>query len=332
MSKFFTERTQCLYLDQFAVSRICTSSPPTEWVDVSTLIKQGVNKGRIICPNSVEQIIETTGMDKESAKFLDEESRKLSSGWCFFTEADISAHYFICKIRQVEMTKQHFIHSNTQQHVSEADVYNEISENNAIFREMMKEATAPVNIIRAAARGGARMKKNTRNSLIKIIKDKYAQEMKERLYLLGTQGRYIPRTVTSAGHTVLFWADVLCSILVRKHEMTQQETIKALDFLQDEGVDAIPSLSIRASLEAMIVYKGANETHNDQVDITRIASALPFADMMLVDGAKASDVRELELDKKFRTTIYTGQKADLINLKKHLDALINADEQHLATT
>jgi hypothetical protein len=322
MSKFLTDQTQCLYLDQFAVTRICVASPPAEWTEVSALIKQGVKEERLFCPHSVEHLIETTGLDKESAKTIDKESRKLSSGWCFFPEVDVTARYFICKVRNIKMAKRHFIHRKAQHHIDESNVYEKINERRGTFKEMVEEANEPVNVIRTAARGGKPGKKETRDSVIKIIKDRYAQEMMERLYLLGTQGRYRPRMIMLAGLAIPFWADIICSHLVNRHDMTQEEAIKAFNFLQNEGIDAIPTLSIRASLEAMKAYKGTRETSNDQLDIMRIASALPFADIMLIDGPRASEVRELGLDQKFKTIIHSGKKTDLMNLRAQLNTLI----------
>jgi hypothetical protein len=131
--------------------------------------------------------------------------------------------------------------------------------------------------------------------------------------------------MTLAGQAIPFWADALCSALVSKHHLTQPEALDAYHCLQHEGIDAVPSLSIRASLEAMKTYKGTNETPNDQVDIMRIASALPVADIMLIDGPRASDVRELGLDKEFQTTIYSGKKMELVRLREQLEALIKTD-------
>ena len=54
-------------------------------------------------------------------------------------------------------------------------------------------------------------------------------------------------------------------------------------------------------------------------------SALPFADIMLIDGPRASDVRELGLDKEFQTTIYSGKKMELVRLREQLEALIETD-------
>lgn len=325
MSKFLDGKTRCLYLDQFAASRVFVPSPPVEWADIAALIKQGINDGKFLCPNSIEQMIETTGMDKGLGRLVDSEARKFSSGWCFFPEADITANYLICTVRQITIEKRHFVHDSKQNHIDDPDVYEKLGEHNEIFRKMVEEGAEPANIIRKATRGGAWGKKQFRDVIVQQIKNRYAQEIIKRMFSLGSQAQYVPRTVTLAGHTILFWADVVCHLLVSKHRMTQQEAQAAFWILEKEGIDAIPSLSIRASLEAMLAYRGVIEKKsNDQVDISRIAGALPFADMMLIDGPKANDVRELELDKKFQTNIYSGKTAGLENLKNDLTAIVAA--------
>jgi hypothetical protein len=320
--KYFDEVCLCLYLDEFAASRVFAEVPAEGWEEIAALIKQGVSAGKFLCPYSVEQMIESSGLDRMSASFLDNETRKFSSGWCFYNEADISANYLICRVRQTKMQKHHFIHQDQQTRLGKSDVYEEIGKLNETFRQMIKEAAHSVNIIREAARNGSRGKKDTRDFLVKQIKNDYTEELQKRMFWLGYYGSYDPAPITLAGLDLLFWADEVSRILTGKHFMTQIEAQSAFWVLEKEGIDAVPSLSIRASLEAMIAYKGTIETPNDQMDILRIAGALPFADIMLIDGAKAHDVRELKLDKKFQTNIYSGKKKDLENLRELLTDLL----------
>lgn len=226
MSKFLVGRTQCLYLDQFAVSRVCASPPPPEWADVSALIKRGVDKNRLICPNSIEQMIETTGMGKERASSIDKNARQLSSGWCFFPEVEITAHYFVCKVRNIEMTEQHFIHRKTQLRIDESDVYEKLSEHNLKFREMVEDGTITVNTMRTAARGGKRGNKKSRDSVIEIVKDKFATDMKVRLFLLGKF--YDPKNyVSRTDHTFLGGRLVSCvSRQTRPHPTGSHQGIR----------------------------------------------------------------------------------------------------------
>ena len=222
------------------------------------------------------------------------------------------------------MTKHHFIHNDKQNSLDEDHVYEKLSEHSATFRAMVEDAVGPLNALRTAARVGKRGNKSSRDSLVKMIKDKYKQEMVSRLYLLGSRGIYTPRGVMLAGLIIPFWADALCYLLVDKHHITQKEALNAARILQNEGIDAVPSLSVRASLEAMMAHKSINETTNGQVDIMRIAVALPFADIMLIDGPKASYVRELELDKRFQTTVFSGRRTELVNLKKQLESVLDS--------
>lgn len=170
MSKFLDGNRWCLYLDQFAVSRVFDPSPSAEWVSIAALIKSGISSGKILYPNSIEQAIETTGLDKEYACFLDSEARKFSLGWSLFTEADISVNYLICKVRQREMTKHHFVHKSKQNCTDMSEVYEEISKRQSTFKGMVKDATETVNSIRMITREGVRAKKDGRDSLVEMIK------------------------------------------------------------------------------------------------------------------------------------------------------------------
>jgi hypothetical protein len=322
--KFLDEGNWCLYLDEFAASRIFVPSPEAEWADISVLIKQGINSGKILCPYSIEQMIESTGLDKKSASLLDSETRKFCSGWFFYNEADISANYLICRVRQIKMQKLHFLHNNEQKGFNEPDTYEELGKRNEIFREMVQEVAESVNIVRKASQNAPQAKKSVRDLLVKHIKNSYAEDLKKRMFWLGYYRNYKPTPIKLAGQNILFWADFISLLLTKKHSMTQIEAQTAFWILEKEGIDAIPSLSIRASLEAIMAYKGLIESPNDQMDILRIAGALPFADIMVIDSSKAHDVRELGLNKKFQTDVYSGKKKDLINLREQLTKIISS--------
>ena len=93
--------------------------------------------------------------------------------------------------------------------------------------------------------------------------------------------------------------------------------------MRKEGIDAIPTLFIRASLEAMLAHKNAKETPNDQIDIMRMSVALPFADMVLTDRPRVHEIKELKLDKKFQTSVFSGSKPDLQEFATYLSEIVN---------
>lgn len=318
MSKFFSNSMHCLYLDQFVVSYMCDTSPNEKWAYITDLIRLGVKNKQLICPASVEHMIETSGKDRERAELHDKELRKLSCGWHFYPEADISAHYLICRIRKIKISKNHFIRKEPTKHISDNTVHDSLRKLKQTFEEMGVEAMKSVNNIRRITRDGKKGNKALRDSLVAIIKD----HLIERMLLLGLKGSYRPKLITLAGFTIPFWADTLCSILVGKHKMTQKEALKAVEILENDGIEAIPPISIRASLEAMLAFKNANETSRDHIDIMRISGALPFADLMLIDGPKAHDVQELAIDQKYQTAVFSGRREDLEGLTEKLKKIV----------
>jgi hypothetical protein len=158
---------------------------------------------------------------------------------------------------------------------------------------------------------------------VAIIKKKQADHLIGRMALLSQKGKYEPEPISVAGYSIPFWADTLCAVLTKKHRLTINEARLLQDILETEGIDSIPSISIRASLEAMLAHKQAKESPNDHIDIMRIAGALPFVDLMLIDGSKASDIRELGLNIKFGTEVYSGKFKELEKLKYHLADINN---------
>src|SRR4030042_1707244 len=122
MSKYFSNGMQCIYLDQFAVSNIC-DMPDEIWAEISSLIKRGLQLKRIICPLSIEHLLETSGKPLDKAVKHDEEFQKLSFGWSFYPEPEISAHHIICRLRNIKKTKHHFIRKKKSKALAEGNIH-----------------------------------------------------------------------------------------------------------------------------------------------------------------------------------------------------------------
>lgn len=313
---------KCLYLDQFAVSNICNLSDNELWVNIYNLIVDGVKKKKLICPGSIEHLVETSGADKHRAVLQDNLLKELSYGWHFYHESDITAHYIMCKIRKIKVTKCHFIRKEVTRSYNEENVYGDLQGIKQTYSEMVEDAADGVNKIRKITRDGMRGNKQSRDSLISIIKNKNKKHLLDRFSILVKNGSYKPDPIKLAGYSIPFWADALCSILVSKHRMTRKEAKIAYELLDNEGVEIVPPISIRASLEAMLANKNANESPNDHIDIMRIAAGLPFSDIMMIDGSKASDVKELKLDKEFKTSVYSGKEKNIPLFIEHLEQII----------
>jgi hypothetical protein len=73
-----------------------------------------------------------------------------------------------------------------------------------------------------------------------------------------------------------------------------------------------PFATYQAELEAAQMLQGTEIKPSDQYDDTRIASALPYADILITDGVKTSTIRELKLDQKNNTRVCSVKRYDVI--------------------
>ena len=85
----------------------------------------------------------------------------------------------------------------------------------------------------------------------------------------------------------------------------------------------IPTLKIKAEIHAMQLYRREKIEPRDQYDITRAACALPYADIFITDGGKASAIRELKLDAAYKTEVFSMKKSELSALTTRLREIIN---------
>ncbi|MTG98818.1 hypothetical protein GJV76_11865 [Myroides sp. BIT-d1] len=90
--------------------------------------------------------------------------------------------------------------------------------------------------------------------------------------------------------------------------------------MEKNGFSRIPTLNTKFSIGAYIAVKGKQENSGDQIDIMRISSYLFSSDIFFTDKKRKYEICELELDKKYKTEVYSGTEADL---KKFIEVLNN---------
>jgi hypothetical protein len=86
MSKYLKKGMHLVYLDQCVVSRFLEKPENARWRDLREIILRGNANRRILCPTSLEHLIETSSLPDADAVFLDELMRKLSFGWTLSDE------------------------------------------------------------------------------------------------------------------------------------------------------------------------------------------------------------------------------------------------------
>lgn len=310
---------RCIYLDQNASSNICSPTTEGKWAEISFLVKEGVKNKKLLIPISIEHYLETSTRTRGDALHHDNELRKLSFGWSMYPEPIISANLLVRKIRNIKLGKTVFLRKERMLSLAKNSVASNFSELRSIFKTTVTGAVSDVNQVRKHTRGGVKPKSKLRDDLVSTIKQRHAHHIVERLESLHDSGKFEPRIIELSGYKVPFWADTLCHILITSHKLSRKEAKKGAELLKSEGIDLIPSISIRASLEAMMAITDKRETDNDHLDIMRTSCALPLCDMVILDRGKAAHAREIGLDKKHDSVVFSARNDELSSIVRYLE-------------
>jgi hypothetical protein len=321
MGKFFPKAT-AIYLDQFAVSALCDDyeNKTEPWVTINKLLKKGVSKGRIVCPYSVEHLIETSMKNERSAVSQDINFANLAQNVKLRNEVDSTCRYIMSLIRSKRPTYHTYFQSFSKTALDVEWKRMKLQEQRNLLEEMTSEIFGMANVIRGASKH--RLTPSMRSFSFRLIQTQYEADLMERFFFMSTFGVFKTKTVTLSGTTMPYWADMLFHKLVTEYQMTREDALKGKQIIAEHGLIKFPSIFIRANLEASMACNNKKETINDQIDVIRIAGALPAVDIMLTDGGKANDIRDAKLDKQFRTEVYSSKTADLINFTTRLQTLV----------
>lgn len=314
------DNRRIIYLDQFSTSGLFESEEK-EWKQIKELITEGVNRGIYFCPMSSEHFIESSQKENKKAIHIDNEFYKLSCGYAFKSELFITPQLISSLIRGNNITLNTFLYENIKR---------DVLANNENFRDLDKikkelnvkidEGTIISNKLREPARHIA-VDKKTKKLLIETHKSISVSNFIARLNDLIKDKHIIIRGVHFPSGDVPHWIDQIIFQLLNKHKINKNETRRLIAHLKKFGFNNIPTLDIRTSLSAIISVYNKKENVNDQIDIMRISTGLPISDIFLTDKQRKNEIIELELDKKYDTTVFSGTKKDLEKLIAELEKI-----------
>jgi len=310
-----------IYLDQFASSGIFESAS-IEWTKIKELIVEGFNNNQLICPLSAEHYIETSQKQQDKAVLLDSEFYKISGGYAFKSEIFITSQLIISLIRKNNITLKTYMYDKIYENVlSNEENLKQFDTNKKLLNNKIEEATIVVNEIRKIERN-KKSDATIKKEMFDAHKSISIYELISRLNNLLDDGHIYIRGVPFTSGDVPNWIDQIIFQLTKKHRITQKETRLLIKELKINGFKNIPTLDIRTSLSALISVQNKKETVNDQVDIMRISSGLPMAEILFTDKQRKSEILELGLDKKYNTCVFNGTSTDLKAMTSKLKELI----------
>jgi hypothetical protein len=322
-SKYLGRGMFLLYLDQCAISRFLDDEKNEEWSEIRSLILRGNESRRLLCPASLEHMYETASLDDDRAIALDRLLRSLSFGWSLMPEPRLIARQVNSRLRQLTVTRNQFLQRKLWQHLDNPGTLQALrhaktglDKHNAWLMQGLNEFNEMLRKTRRHA--PSNMQKLVRHRRSNLYVRAFIKEIDA---VIGA-GAIIVKA--SEHHPqVADMPSLVVYALMHEHRIGPDDLLQFRELLRTEGLECIPLLHIKAELEAAQMLRGTEIKASDQYDDTRIASALPYADILITDGVKASAVRELKLDQKYNTMVLSVKRYDRQRLIAVLTEIVN---------
>jgi len=318
LGKFFANKV-CIYLDQYVISNLIDSNEEI-WTALKRLLIRGINSGKVIIPYSFEHLIETSQRSIEKAKAHDKFLFDLSQGIKISGEPLVTSRIIRNRIRKRRDSLTTYSETVTLEQMQTDADYKFYKKLKNEYDDKVEEATRMLNIFRNTDLG--RFDSSQQNESIQAIINRDANHLSDRLKSFGSKGFFQRRNVKFSDGEIPFWADVIIDSLISRHKITRKEALRGSELIKNNGLKIIPTVYIRSSIEGLMAVKQQKETVNDHVDITRLSTSLPFADIVFTDRAKQHDVLLLGLDKEYNTKIYSGAKDNLNEFREKVTELL----------
>lgn len=308
MGKIYKD-TYCIYLDQFAISLLSEDKLDNEWTLIKHLLQKGVRDGNCFVPYSNEHLLECSYSTPENAIKKERLLYSLSNEKMVEIEPEINARFLVAAVRERKMTGNSFFKNTEGLGYSNELMFQKFHNLKSLYNEMTSEATRSLNMMRTATRRTGHGERAANSQALIRTVSVYSNELVSRLRQFHSTGSFKNRDLQFSMATIPFWADQVMEILLDKYRVTKREAQHAANLLEIKGLkNTIPTLYIRTAIETMMAVKHQQETVNDYVDISRLSTALPVADVVLTDKARYFDLTYFDIDKDFDVQLFSGKK------------------------
>jgi hypothetical protein len=321
MSKYLNKGMHLVYLDQCIISRFLEKPENEQWRELRNLVLKGNSARKILCPTSLEHLIETSSLPDAEAIFLDELMGRLSFGWSLCDEPVLITLQIIAKLRSCPLSRAQLLQKRLLRPITYPgtlaklrEVKTGLDQHNAWLMQGVNELNALTRHSRKANSDMLRIfiKRRANNSVNKLLGE----------VLNSLKNGQVVLRAEEDNDKVLNWASKVVYELITKHRLALAEGQRLCELLRVERLNFIPTLRIKAELEAMQFFRREKIEPRDQYDIARVSCALPYADIFITDGGKASAIRELRLDAAYKTEVFSMKKSELQALAIRLGEIV----------
>jgi hypothetical protein len=309
-----------IYLDQCAFGEIFCANPRQGWVDVLSLLRRGVESGRMIVPISAEHLLETAGFEDLSvAKARFEKMFKLSRHVTFVPPEAIAARCLFAKVRR--------------RLINRADVIGELRP------DLIRKPVQYFSERKKAADEDYRNRHQFLNSIVRprgIISEEdrhFMKEMRDR----GTRKMF--DNMLKVLDVFTYLGPIRELLIERCRQLMYLETIVLNEFLAldptpsdvsvlrlllETGCDAeIPVLDVGIELSFNSNLKQKRREQGDYYDVSRLQVAVPYADLVVTDRKQLVAIQEQGLDARYGTRVYSCSPRDDAAIISSIEGLLS---------
>lgn len=267
----------------------------------------------IVCPLSYEHLLETAGRHNQSA--LDQHNflTSLSSGYCLRVEEEITAQLLISSVRKNNTTANTFMTNKLSSAYSYGNNLDNLRAAKKDHQSAIDGKYEMYNVINEGSNKSHNKPEAVR--FTEVLRRLEVDGFVSRLRELLKRGKLETGT---RGSTPTHY-DIIIRYLVKKNKMVTQELKSLISYLHRKGFKEISTLNTRSTLHIHAATSHRKHTANDDIDMSRIGTAIQISDIMLLDKSRKNQLIETGLDQKYSIRLYSGTANDLSDLISLLD-------------
>lgn len=299
-----------IYLDQFAMSNMIDAKEGDIWYDIKNNIERCHKNGDIICPMSAEHVLETSQRDFQRASLQNDFYWKISDGYTFWNLSYMIA-WQICKLLKRNVLDFYFLKYNPSWDLSEEKCYNFI---HLLFKKEKEDNSldcfnkSELNIV--AKSKILNYDKYKKVIIQEVLEDNYLLAFKRKIRSTIENFDYISDSLKS-NFERLIDIDPIVLCLIFSFQFSKDDFCYLRDEIDKFGAERIDSLFIRNKLVSYFNVNGGNDSINDFIDCHRIATGLPYSDILFCDKKYKKYVIDLDLNKKYNAIVLSAINEDL---------------------